>query len=45
MTDEQARHIWAVLLELSGQKGAIIEIRPSETAKKEMEERRQSIAG
>ena len=45
MTDEQARHIWAVLLELSGQKDVVIEIRPSETAKTGMEELRQSAAG
>lgn len=45
MTDEQARHIWAVLLELSGQKDVVIEIRPSEVAKTGMKERRQAVAG
>lgn len=30
MTEAQARHIWGVLLEVSGQKDVVVEVRPAE---------------
>ena len=30
MTEAQARHIWRVLLEVSGQKDVVVEVRPAE---------------
>lgn len=30
MTEAQARHIWGVLLEVSGQKDVVVEVRPVE---------------
>ena len=51
MTEEQARYIWKVLLDVSGQKDIIIEVRHAErrdppcAAKMDMTERRRVVAG
>ena len=38
MTEAQARHIWEVLLDVSGQKNIIVEVRPAAVAEKERKE-------
>ena len=49
MTEEQARYIWKVLLDVSGQKGVIVEVRHSErsdppcAAEMDMTERRRVV--
>ena len=51
MTEEQARYIWKVLLDVSGQKDIIIEVRHAErheppcAAEMDMTERRRVVAG
>ena len=51
MTEEQARYIWKVLLDVSGQKDIIIEVRhaeqrePPRVAEMDMTERRRVVAG
>lgn len=34
MTEAQARHIWAVLLDVLGQKDVIVEVRPVESGER-----------
>ena len=38
MTEAQARHLWEVLLDVSGQKNIIVEVRPAAVAEKERKE-------
>ena len=51
MTEEQARYIWKVLLDVSGQKDVIIEVRHAErgeqpcVAEMDRMERRRAVAG
>ena len=51
MTEEQARYIWKVLLDVSGQKDIIVVIRHAErgeqpcVAEMDMMERRRAVAG
>ena len=51
MTEEQARYIWKVLLDVSGQKDVIVEVRhaerrePSCAAEMDMMERGRAVAG
>lgn len=40
MTEAQARHIWGVLLEVSGQKDVVVEIHPATTG----DERKEAVA-
>ena len=37
MTEAQARHIWAVLLDVSGYKDVVVEIHPATTRNKRKE--------
>ena len=39
MTEAQARHIWGVLLEVSGQKDVVVEVRPAEAV-----DRKEAVA-
>ena len=41
MTEAQARHIWEVLLDVSGQKNIIVEVRPAAVAR---EARKEAVA-
>lgn len=41
MTEAQARHIWEVLLDVSGQKDVIVEVRPAAVTK---ERRKEAVA-
>ncbi|WP_295064574.1 hypothetical protein [Selenomonas sp.] len=38
MTEAQARHIWEVLLDVSGQKDVIVEVRPATVTEEERKE-------
>nr|WP_325190605.1 hypothetical protein [uncultured Selenomonas sp.]DAS57869.1 MAG TPA: hypothetical protein [Caudoviricetes sp.]DAW74214.1 MAG TPA: hypothetical protein [Caudoviricetes sp.] len=40
MTEAQARHIWAVLLDVSGHKDIVVEIHPATTG----DERKEAVA-
>jgi hypothetical protein len=39
MTEAQARHIWAVLLDVSGHKDVVVEVRPAEAV-----DRKEAVA-